>query len=113
MVPSRLWRASPQFWIEKIRHIGEIVNSMHEHGGFELVCSDWSTAAKQECVAELDGLTEALNRWKSQLQDDLSNSTQPLDPIPEPAELRKPTHLRIASSGPAPRVLSLRPGKRL
>ena len=113
-MPSELWRLSPQFWIEKIRHISEIVNGMHDHGGFELVCSHWTIAAKQECVAELDGLAEGLARWKGQLLDDLSDSTQPLDPIPEiSAAGRNPSHLRIASSGPGPRLLALRPGQRL
>jgi hypothetical protein len=111
-MPSYPWRLSAQFWIEKVRHLYQILDSMHAHGGFDLLCDQWSTAAKRECIAELDRLAEVLIAWKSQLQDELSSSTQPMDPIPDPGVAAKATHLRIASSGPAPRVLALRSTRR-
>jgi hypothetical protein len=110
-MPSYPWRLSAQFWIEKVGHLHQILDSMHAHGGFDLLCDQWSTTAKRECVLELDRLTETLIAWKSQLQDELSSSTQPMDPVPDPGVAARSTHLRIVSAGPAPHTLSLRPAK--
>jgi len=108
---SQLWRLSPHFWIEKIHNISETVNSMHEHGGFDVLCNHWTVQDRQDCFTELDELSEALARWKAQLQEDLCEATQPLEPLPL-ASAGKTPHLRIASYGPSPRVLSFPPETR-
>ena len=77
-MPSYAWRDSGGFWVHKIRRLFEITNSMREHGGFAFVINHWSLAAKQECIAELDRFIEILGEWKKALQEDLSDSTQPI-----------------------------------
>ena len=95
------WRDSGRFWVEKIRHLCQIVSSMRDHGGFALVTSYWGTEAKQECVVELDRLIAILADWKSALQAELSDVTQPIDPtaVREAAE-QTTRRLRLAAANP-------------
>ena len=102
------WRASAPFWIEKIRHIHEILSSMLEHGGFEQVSADWSTASRRECVAELDRLVDVVSAWRIELQQALQDSTQPLDPLPDIVGGIRRTAPQIGTSHPASNVLSLK-----
>jgi len=109
-MPPYLWRDSGRFWLEKIRHLCEIVNSMREHGGFSLVTSHWSTEAKRECVEELGRLIVGLIAWKEALQDELSDATQPIDPLAvREAAARGSKRLRITAANPD---LILLPSKR-
>ena len=108
-MPSYPWHASATFWIEKVRHLHQILYSMYDHGGFELVCSQWTPKAKRECVAELDLLIDVVSAWKNQL-DDPCDSTQPIDPIPDVVLASgRITHLRIASNPALPEPLSVGP----
>ncbi len=94
-------RDSGHFWVEKIRHLCEIVASMREHGGFALVTSYWSAEAKQDCIVELDRLLAVLSEWKCVLQDELSDVTQPIDAVAvRDAAARTTKRLRIAAANP-------------
>jgi len=90
-------RDSSHFWVEKICHIYQVLNSMHEHGGFALVCSYWSRAAKEECVAELDQLIGILHEWKRQLEVELTGPKQPAPLQVSRGAPPRAAHLRVAS----------------
>lgn len=87
-------RDSSQFWLERIRSIYEILNSMHEHGGFTRLCSSWNRVAKKECVGELDKLVTALSAWKRQLEREFS----PPPPLAPVAEFAAPVQ-QVVSAG--------------
>ena len=109
-MPFYAWRDSGRFWVEKIRHLFEIVNSMREHGGFALVTRHWTVDAKRECVVELDRLVAALTDWKLALQDELSDATQPIDPVlVREAAVRSTKRFRRIATNPN---LVLLPSKR-
>jgi len=94
-------RDSGQFWVEKNRHLCDIVNSMREHGGFALVTSYWNVEARRDCVAELERLIAVLTDWKCAVQDGLSDVTQPIDPVAvREAASQASRRLRVAAAPP-------------
>jgi len=107
------WQASRHFWIEKIRHIYQIMNSMHGHGGFGAICGHWSGSAKEECIVELDRLIGILTEWKRQLERDVSGHVHAPAAIQtgQPAPPRA-AHLRVAAPIPMRRLAPVPAGHR-